>query len=143
MTEPLCPACAARPQADRRTGLCETCASRRVYEDYVARSAQEAARRRARWRERAALEGSLLEAERERDAERQRRHRLLAAVRPRRPVPPNADPFVLAWEALQMTARLRSALRGGSALELLGEIEEHIRQLAWPLGRDDHAEGPA
>jgi hypothetical protein len=66
--------------------------------------------------------------------ERQRRHRLLAAVRPREPSPAWADPLELAREGLNCMRSVRQSYRQAGLERLLPTIEraeEIMRQLAW------------
>jgi hypothetical protein len=138
MTE-LCPACGARPQEDGRTGFCRPCSARRILDEYLARGAKEATRRHRRWseRSRAALEEALLGIERLRDTERQRRHRLLEATRPRRPWSGPMDPLEIAYSGLRNLALVRSAVHSNvRARAALEEASEAMRRLAWGPGEE-------
>jgi hypothetical protein len=68
-------------------------------------------------------------------AERQREHRLRERVKPKTPVEPNADPWLLAAEGLDAVHRVRRpplyGERGSSVARDLDVIEERLRQLAW------------
>lgn len=134
MNEPLCPACGRAPQTDERTGWCEACALRRRLERYNERTRREATERHDAWAARA------LEARRAWDAERQHRHRLLERVRPRRPAPRGLDPLEIADAALHALEALRPAAARSESHELLEEVAEALRQLAWGPEGDELAD---
>ena len=62
---------------------------------------------------------------------RQRHHRLQERVRPKHPLPANADPWEVAEEALELLEAIRRQNMGPAISELFAELEEKIRQLAW------------
>jgi len=65
-------------------------------------------------------------------AARQREHRLRERIRPKVPVASNADPWVIADQALDALDRIRPLHRNqGRALEDLDEAAELLRRLAW------------
>jgi hypothetical protein len=68
-------------------------------------------------------------------AERQREHRLRERVRPTEPPEPNADPWLIADEALDAVDRLRKPSfagdRGISRDEDFELVAELIRKLCW------------
>lgn len=126
----LCTRCAAREAGS--SGFCETCLQEHCAEEYASRDASEIAERRASWRARAIhYEGSPSDAALN-ARERQRRHRLLEAVRPREGAPPGTDPYELAREALFHLSRLRTVVRSHERLlPDLAAAEELVRELAW------------
>jgi hypothetical protein len=75
-------------------------------------------------------------------AARQREHRLRERVRPREPVSSNADPWLIADEALDAVDRLRKPGLYGprrSAVEDCELVAELIRRLCWGPGEDSLA----
>jgi hypothetical protein len=70
-------------------------------------------------------------------AARQREHRLMVRVRPKMPVEPNADPWLVADEALDALDRVRLDFgrphhrRRGKAVEDLDLVSELVRRLCW------------
>ncbi|HXF73111.1 MAG TPA: hypothetical protein VNO79_10935 [Actinomycetota bacterium] len=127
MSGELCPACGRAPQTDERTGWCDACLAERRAERYLEKGREEARLRSEAWEQRA------IEARRAWDLERQRRHRLLVRVRPRRPAPPGTDPLELAAQALELLEELRGpAARAGANAHLgLEQAMELVRTLAW------------
>lgn len=139
-TGELCPRCGVRWQEDEASGFCGECADEAVVDRYHEREAQAIARRRDAWAARTESARRSPASSRPANRERQRRHRLIEAVRPRDPAPDWTDPFVLAREALHALAQARSALGVGASgsrdggRELLAQVEEIVRQLAWGPG---------
>jgi hypothetical protein len=122
---PLCPSCALR-EVDTVSGLCALCVVERVAELYAGRDRSAVRVRWIAWSDRTKRP----------DAEvvklRQQRHRLREIVRPRRPAPAGADPWVLGAEAVRLLARTRRALsRTSNRVEDLDRAIELVRQLAW------------
>lgn len=119
----LCPACATRPQEDPETGWCRACTERRKVETYMERKDRAARARSDAWRTwtRAAWQA------------RQRNHRLMDRLRPRRPAPPGADPLELAARVLEVLEELRGvAALSSAAVHLdLEEAADLVRALAW------------
>jgi hypothetical protein len=67
-------------------------------------------------------------------AARQREHRLMVRVRPKMPVEPNADPWLIAHEALDALDRLRHPKlykHSRSAEEDFELVAEQLRRLCW------------
>lgn len=119
----LCPGCAAAEQGEH--GLCEGCLAERRAHRYAAKRRAEALGRVEAWRRRA------LEARRSWDADRQHHHRLLEAVRPRRPVPP-VDPIEVAYEGLRALEEMRGAVaRSQVPYHVFETVAEALRVLAW------------
>lgn len=136
-SEPLCPACARAPQTDERSGWCASCLAELREERYVERTRREALARAGAWERRA------LEARRRWDLERQRRHRLLEVVRPRRPAPRDLDPLEIAREALEALEALRPAAARSGSREVLEDVAEALRILAWgPVEEPSEAGAP-
>jgi hypothetical protein len=65
-------------------------------------------------------------------AARQREHRLRERVRPAEPVAPNADPWLIADEALDLLDRTRLRLvRLKMSIDDIDQAAELLRRLAW------------
>jgi len=128
----ICASCGYRAIEDDKTGWCLPCSANRVVEAYAMKEAQAIAKRRKAWRKRTTpVASDSAEALRE----RQRKHRLYAALQPRERPPREADPWELAREALKHLQMVRPAARGDRARAHLAEVAEIIRQLA--VGPDD------
>jgi hypothetical protein len=142
-TTDLCPRCAVREIVDAPTGFCEPCATDRHLEAYRDRDAREIPERRDEWRHRTkdGRETRTPANTRIVQRERQRRHRLLEAMRPREPADGWRDPFELGREALAHLARLRHPRISSEALAHVLAAEELVRQLAW--GPEDRSEASA
>jgi CubicO group peptidase (beta-lactamase class C family) len=68
--------------------------------------------------------------------ERQRKHRLYAAVEPRERPDANTDPWQLAFDGLQHLSKIRNfAIKAANVQKHLEAVQEIIRQLA--VGRED------
>jgi hypothetical protein len=123
----LCPRCASRPidESNTETGWCAQCSDAVVVENYIAREDAAIAERRRKWKKRSASDAS------EALKWRQRKHRLIAAVQPNEPPPPNCDPYELAYRALQSLKRLEpTAAKSPPGHEHLELIRETVKQLA-------------
>jgi hypothetical protein len=126
----LCPKCASEEITDPYTGWGPKCASEAVVERYVAREREAVEDRRGKWKQRSASETP------EALRERQRRHRLYAALQPKERPGPYTDPWELAFEGLQHLGKIRSAaLKGTNGQQHLDAVQECIRQLA--VGPED------
>jgi hypothetical protein len=65
-------------------------------------------------------------------AARQREHRLRERIQPKHPLAPNADPWIVADEALDCLEEIRPFLQGmKTPTDRLDQAMELIRQLAW------------
>ncbi len=74
-------------------------------------------------------------------AARQREHRLRERIRPKLPVLPNADPWVVCDEGLDAIDRIRFLVHPqGQVLEELDLAAERLRRLAW--GPEEDFPGP-
>jgi hypothetical protein len=111
---PLCPACGARPQ-ETREGWCRVCGLKQIVEVYERRT-------------------QAMVASDDHAAARQRRHRLVEALRPREPAE-TTEPALLAEWALGHLAQLRPAAKTAQSEGHLSAAEELVRRLAW--GPDD------
>jgi hypothetical protein len=134
-TDPLelCPRCARRPIEHDETGWCIECASQHTVEAYQEAEAEKVDKRRHRW----AARGKLSESP-EALRERQRKHRLYAAVQPREHPDANTDPWELAFEGLQHLKKIRaSILKATNGEQHFEAVQEIIRQLA--VGPQDDA----
>jgi hypothetical protein len=102
------------------------CAVERVAANYAAQDGSSAQARIIAWAERTRREPGT-------DAPvanlRQRRHRLLAKMRPHEPSPVGVDPLALGAEALEIVTRMRNALQRFP--EERRRLEEIARRLAW------------
>jgi hypothetical protein len=127
LDELICSRCAGAAAND--SGFCDRCLAEHHVERYNAQDAEDAARRREDWRRRTTgpgVSGSAIAAR-----ERQKRHRLLEAVRPKEPPPAWADPYELARKALGHLSRVRVFLLASSlTLEHLDAAAELVKQLA-------------
>jgi hypothetical protein len=134
----LCPRCAVGvitdetgALLDKETGWCLKCSSDAVVEQYVARETEAAYERTKKWKYRSAASDAP-------DAlrERQRKHRLYAAVEPKERPAPYSDPWEIAVQGLRALRKVRGSVASNPhALERIGEAEEAIRQLA--VGPED------
>jgi len=144
--EEVCPRCGKREiEPNAREGWCSACIIEDRTERYAEEDRRRAEDRRHRWgdrtllgeEERHALERLGEQPETRPDAMwaalRQQRHRLREVVRPKEPVPPEAEPWAISAGALQLLAAsvkpaLKSNTRARAALE---EACERIRWLSW------------
>ena len=121
----LCPNCTIR-EADTPSGFCSPCVVARTAELYAERDHVAVRLRSISWSERTTRPDS------EFVNLRQRRHRLIAAVRPQTPAPAGTDPWLLAEQAVRALGRVRSSLpRTSSRVEDLEQAIELVRRLAW------------
>lgn len=122
----LCPACGLREADDYDLGFCTVCAEKRAVDRYLAKDADDIVERQKAWAKRSA--SSSPHAARE----RQRRHRLREAVKPRETADEWSDPLELGKHALDNLQRVRNALGAQvTARAYLDEACELVRVLAW------------
>jgi hypothetical protein len=129
MAEDICPRCALREITNEATGWCGPCAGEDATERYLAREREAVELRRRRWKQQQPSET------REALRERQRKHRLYAAVQPRERPDAGTDPWELAAEGLRHLAKLNASVRGDRGRTHLAAAEECLRQLA--VGPED------
>jgi hypothetical protein len=126
----ICPRCAKEEVTDNATGWGTNCASEHVVEQYMAREGEAADERREKWKQRSASDAP------EALRERQRRHRLYAALQPKERPGPFADPWQIAHEGLNHLVKIRaSAVKAANGEQHIEAVQECIRQLA--VGPED------
>jgi hypothetical protein len=125
--EDVCPACGfGTVRDDSLSGFCESCDEKRYVMEYQGQEADAIDSRRLAWRQRTAPSTSKAAA-----TARQRRHRLLVALTPTEPPPPEADPYELAREAIIALNLLRSGVAHSEVLTMKLElVAERVRWLA-------------
>ncbi len=93
---------------------------------YEAQESDAIARRKAAWRKRTSPSAS-----KEAATARQRKHRLLEALKTDKPAPPDADPYELAREAIIALNLLRAGVVHNENLTMKIElVAERVRWLA-------------
>ena len=125
----LCPKCASEEITDDVTGWGPKCSGEAVVERYVERERTAVEERQQRWKKQQPSETP------EALRERQRKHRLYAAVQPRERPDANVDPWELAHEGLRHLGKLKATVRGERGRAHLAAAEECLRQLA--VGPED------
>jgi len=130
MAEDICPRCALRDVTNELTGWCGPCSGEDATDRYLARERDAVEERQRRWKKQQ-QPSETPEALRE----RQRRHRLYAAVQPRERPPADTDPYELAHQGLSHLGKLRASIRGDRGRAHLAAAEEFLRQLA--VGPED------
>lgn len=115
---------------DEYTGWCRVCVGEHATAEYLAKDEDTIVARKSEWKARTA--SSSPHAARE----RQRRHRLREALRPREAAGEWADPLELGKEALDALQRVRQALGAQvTARAYLDDACEKVKELAWgPVG---------
>lgn len=119
----VCPRCGYRDiDPKSRDGWCSVCVVERIAEEYAAKDQAAVQVRWLSWQERSTRVDSEL------TKLRQQRHRLIAAIRPREPAPPDADPWQIARDGLRELSKVHAS---GGQREHLEAAKEAIRRLAW------------